>query len=85
MCTERKTTLSNGLQITMETGFLANQASGAVTVKAGNTVLLATVVTKEEEKPSSFLPLTVEYRESFSAGGRIPGGFLKREGRLSED
>ncbi len=69
----------------IETGRMAKQADGAVTVQYGGTVVLITVVTSKEPKESvSFLPLTVEYREKTYAAGRIPGGFFKREGRPTE-
>lgn len=78
--------LADGREITIETGKLARQADGAVVVKMGGTMLLATVVSNKEAKEGvDFLPLTVEYREKFSATGRVPGGFIKREGRPSDD
>ena len=68
-------TLSDGRTIEIETGKLAKQADGAVVVKMGGTMLLATVVSSKEAKEGvDFLPLTVEYREKFSAAGRVPGG-----------
>ncbi|HEY0979101.1 MAG TPA: polyribonucleotide nucleotidyltransferase, partial [Flavobacteriales bacterium] len=77
--------LGDGRTITLETGVLAKQADGAVTVRLGDTILLATVVaTKEAREGIDFLPLTVEYREKFSAAGRFPGGFFKRENRPSD-
>jgi polyribonucleotide nucleotidyltransferase len=77
--------LGDGRTIEIETGKLAKQADGSVVVKMGGTMLLATVVSSKEAKEGvDFLPLTVEYREKFSAAGRIPGGFLKREGRPSD-
>jgi len=77
--------MGDGNVITIETGVLAKQADGAVTVRLGDTILLATVVsTKEARDGIDFLPLTVEYREKFSAAGRFPGGFFKREARLSD-
>ena len=73
-------------EIIIETGKLAKQADGAVTVRLGDTVLLATVVYSRELKNGvDFLPLTVDYREKFYAAGRIPGGFTKREGRPSDE
>lgn len=70
---------------TLETGKVARQATGAVMVTAGNTTVLVTVVGKKEAKPGQdFFPLTVNYQEKTYAAGRIPGGFLKREGRPSE-
>jgi polyribonucleotide nucleotidyltransferase len=78
-------TMGDGRTITIETGVLAKQADGAVTVRLGDTILLATVVsTKEARDGIDFLPLTVEYREKFSAAGRFPGGFFKREARMSD-
>ncbi|NVK27576.1 MAG: polyribonucleotide nucleotidyltransferase, partial [Flavobacteriia bacterium] len=78
--------LADGRVITIETGKLARQADGAVVVKLGGTMLLATVVSNKDAKEGvDFLPLTVEYREKFSATGRVPGGFIKREGRPSDD
>ena len=77
--------LPDGRKITIETGKLAKQADGAVEVRMGNTMLLATVVSaKEAGEGVDFMPLQVEYKEKFSAAGRFPGGFLKREGRASD-
>lgn len=77
--------LDDGREITIETGKLARQADGAVTVRMGNSILLATVVANQEPKPGqSFFPLTVDYQEKFASAGRIPGSFFKREGRLSD-
>ena len=77
--------LPDGKTITIETGKLARQADGAVVVRMGDTMLLATVVSRREAKEGvDFLPLSVDYQEKFAASGRIPGGFIKREGRLSE-
>ncbi len=77
--------LPDGRTITIETGKLAKQADGAVEVRMGNTMLLATVVTaKEAGEGVDFMPLQVEYKEKFSSAGRFPGGFLKREGRASD-
>jgi polyribonucleotide nucleotidyltransferase len=70
--------------MTLETGHMAKQADGSVTVRAGDTLVLVTACADSEGSPRSFLPLTVDYRESASAAGRIPGGFFKREGRPSE-
>lgn len=70
--------------ITIETGKLARQAHGSVTVQLGNTMLLATVVAKETNESLGFLPLYVDYQEKFAAAGKIPGGFLRREGRLGD-
>lgn len=78
--------LGNGTTISVETGKLAKQADGAVVVRSGNTMLLATVVSAPEPKEGiDFLPLTVDYREKFASSGKIPGGYLKREGRPSDD
>ncbi len=77
--------LPDGRQISIETGKLAKQADGAVEVRMGGTMLLATVVSaKEAGEGVDFMPLQVEYKEKFSAAGRFPGGFLKREGRASD-
>ncbi len=77
--------LAGGKQITFETGRIARQASGAAFVTCGDTVVLATAVGAPEPKEGiDFFPLTVEYRETAYGGGRIPGGFIKREGRPSE-
>ena len=78
--------LADGRTITIETGKLAKQADGAVVVRMGDTMLLATVVSAKEAKDNvDFMPLAVDYREKFSASGRFPGGFLKREARPSDD
>ncbi|HNE79598.1 MAG TPA: polyribonucleotide nucleotidyltransferase, partial [Flavobacteriales bacterium] len=82
---QKSIALGDGRTISIETGVLAKQADGAVTVRIGDTILLATVVaTKEAREGIDFLPLTVEYREKFSAAGRYPGGFFKRENRPSD-
>ncbi|WP_294183962.1 MULTISPECIES: polyribonucleotide nucleotidyltransferase [unclassified Sphingobacterium] len=84
---EIKTTIDmgNGTQIELSTGKLAKQADGAVVLKQGNTMLLATVVSAKEAKSGvDFLPLSVDYQEKYAATGRIPGGFLRREARLSD-
>ena len=78
--------LADGRVITIETGKLARQADGSVVVKMGGTMLLATVVSaKEANEGVDFMPVSVDYREKFSAAGRFPGGFLKREGRPSDE
>ena len=78
--------LADGRTISIETGKLAKQADGSVVVKMGNTMLLATVVSAHEANEDvDFMPLSVDYREKFSAAGRFPGGFLKREGRPSDE
>ena len=77
--------LGDGRIVTIETGKLARQADGAVTVRLGNCILLATVVANKEPKPGqSFFPLTVDYQEKFASAGRIPGSFFKREARLND-
>ena len=76
--------LDDSRKIVIESGRFAKQADGAVLVTMGDTMLLATVVSAKEAKPDmNFMPLQVEYQEKFSAIGRFPGGFLKREGRPS--
>ncbi|MCL2647043.1 MAG: polyribonucleotide nucleotidyltransferase [Phycisphaerales bacterium] len=70
-------------QLKIETGLLAKQADGAVTVSYGETVILATVVRSDPRPGTDFFPLTVDYREKASAAGKFPGGFIKREGRPS--
>jgi polyribonucleotide nucleotidyltransferase len=84
--TPTKKTFSYGAHtVTLETGEIARQSSGAVVVNMDETVVLATVVAQKEPKPGQdFFPLTVDYVEKFYAAGRIPGGFFKREGRPSE-
>jgi polyribonucleotide nucleotidyltransferase len=78
-------TLPDGREITIETGRLARQADGSVVLRMGNTMLLATVVSALEAKEGTdFLPLSVDYQEKFAATGKIPGGFLKRESKLSD-
>ena len=77
--------LPDGRQITIETGKLAKQADGAVEVRMGNTMLLATVCSAQDANEGvDFMPLTVEYKEKYASIGRYPGGFLKREGRASD-
>ncbi len=77
--------MPDGRSISIETGKLAKQSDGAVVVRMGNTMLLATVVSSKDAKEGvDFLPLTVDYQEKFASAGRIPGSFLKREGRLSD-
>ena len=77
--------IGDGRTISIETGKLAKQADGAVVVKMGNTMLLATVVARKEAGENvDFMPLTVEYREKYAAAGRFPGGFFKREARPSD-
>jgi polyribonucleotide nucleotidyltransferase len=81
----KKIILSDGREITIETGKLAKQADGSAVVRMGQTMLLATVVSAKEAKEGvDFMPLSVDYQEKFASAGKIPGGFLKREGRLSD-
>lgn len=81
-----KFTLKDGREVTIETGRLAKQANGAVVVKCGGTMLLATVVANKDANPGvDFLPLTVDYREKFYAAGKIPGNFFRREARPSDE
>jgi len=82
---EKTITLPDGRIITLETGKLAKQADGSVMLKMGNTMLLATVVCAKDAKADvDFMPLSVDYKEKFSAMGRFPGGFMKREARPSD-
>jgi polyribonucleotide nucleotidyltransferase len=82
----RKSIVTGGKEISVETGKLAKQADGSVVVRMGDTMLLATVVAAPEAKEGvDFLPLTVDYREKYSAAGRFPGGFFRREARPSEN
>src|SRR5437762_6629699 len=75
----------DGKKITLETGRIARQAHGSVVVRSGDSAVLVTACGSEEPKPGAgFFPLTVDYREYTYAAGKIPGGFIKREGRLSE-
>ncbi len=77
--------LENGKEVKIETGKLARQADGAVTVTCGDCVLLATVVANKEAKPGqSFFPLIVDYQEKFASAGKIPGSFFRREARLND-
>lgn len=79
---EKSVDLGDGRSIVIETGKLARQADGAVVVRMGKTMLLATVVAaKEAREDTDFMPLSVEYKEKYAASGRFPGGFLKRETR----
>lgn len=82
---QKKFEIGEGREIIIETGRLARQADGAVTVRQGNCILLATVVaTKEPKEGQSFFPLTVDYQEKFASAGRIPGSFFKRESKLND-
>ena len=77
--------LPDGREITIETGKMARQADGSVVLRMGNTMLLATVVAREEANEGvDFMPLSVDYQEKFASTGKIPGGFLKRESKLSD-
>ncbi len=77
--------LQDGREISIETGALAKQADGSVVIRMGKAMLLATVVAKRDVVDGvDFLPLSVDYQEKFAASGKIPGGFLKREGKLSD-
>ena len=78
-------TLPDGREIVIETGKLAKQADGSVTLRMGNTVLLATVCAAKDANPGvDFMPLQVEYKEKYAAFGRFPGGFTRREGKASD-
>ncbi|HZE84678.1 MAG TPA: polyribonucleotide nucleotidyltransferase [Puia sp.] len=77
--------IGGGRMVTIETGKLARQADGAVTVRQGNCIILATVVANKEPKEGQdFFPLSVDYQEKFASAGRIPGSFFKREARLND-
>ena len=81
----RQTFQFGGQEVTIETGKVARQATGAVVVTIGDTQVLATVVGKKQANPGQdFFPLTVNYQEKTYAVGKIPGGFFKREGRPTE-
>ncbi len=81
----KKSMISGGKEISIETGKLAKQADGSIVLRMGDTMILATVVANKEAKEGvDFLPLTVDYKEKFAAAGRIPGGFFRREARPSE-
>ena len=78
-------TLPNGEEVVIETGRLARQADGSVTVRQGNCIILATVcANKEAKEGQDFFPLSVDYQEKFASAGRIPGSFFKREARLND-
>jgi polyribonucleotide nucleotidyltransferase len=82
----RKSIITGGKEISVETGKLAKQADGSVVVRMGDTMLLATVVAAKDAKDGvDFLPLTVDYKEKYAAAGRFPGGFFRREARPSEN
>ena len=75
-----------GRKFSIETGNLAGQANGAVTVRYGDSVVLVTACTSEEPREGiDFLPLTIDYEERLYAAGKIPGGFIRREGRPSQE
>ena len=77
--------LGGGRTITLETGKMAKQANGSVIVRSGESVVLVTACSNPEPKAgANFFPLTVDYREYTYSAGRFPGGFIKREGRMSE-
>ncbi len=76
--------LGNGRPITVETGKLAAQANGAITIKQGDTVLFVAAVASDPKPGQDFFPLQVDYREKYTAAGKFPGGFIKREGRPSD-
>lgn len=81
-----KTVETNGREITIETGKVARQANGAVTVRQGDCILFCSVcASKDPREGQSFFPLSVDYQEKFAAAGRIPGSFFKREARLTND
>ncbi|MEK7226469.1 MAG: polyribonucleotide nucleotidyltransferase, partial [Bacteroidota bacterium] len=81
---QSKFTIRDGHEVIIETGRLARQADGSVTVRQGNCIILAAVVaTKEPKEGQSFFPLSVDYQEKFASAGRIPGSFFKREARLN--
>ncbi len=83
--TTQSVALPDGREITIETGHLARQADGAVVVRLGDAMLLATVVSSKDAKEGvDFLPLSVDYQEKFASAGRIPGSFQRREGRLGD-
>src|SRR3954453_22311965 len=74
-----------GSKVSLETGKIAKQANGSVVVRSGDSVVLVTATSSGKPKPgASFFPLTVDYREYTYAAGKFPGGFIKREGRMSE-
>src|SRR6195256_681552 len=74
-----------GRRLIIETGRMAKQAAGSCLVTYGDTMVLATVTVSETKSPLPFFPLTVEYREKTYAAGKIPGGFIKREGRPRDE
>src|SRR5918992_400542 len=84
MTMQRVETTFAGRKLVIETGRMAKQAAGSATVQFGDTIVLAAVTVSESQSPLPFFPLTVEYREKSYAAGKIPGGFIKREGRPSD-
>ena len=80
----RKTVKVGDRDLIIETGRMAKQADGAIVLRYGDTMLLATSVSARDKKDIDFMPLTVEYKETFASAGRIPGGYFRREGRLTE-
>lgn len=77
--------MGDGREVSLETGRMARQADGAVVVRQGNAMILATVVAANEPRPGvDFFPLSVDYQEKFASAGRIPGSFFKREGRITD-
>jgi polyribonucleotide nucleotidyltransferase len=80
----KKTVMVGDKELSIETGRMAKQADGAAVVRYGDTMILATAVSSKDKRDIDFLPLTVEYKENFYAAGRIPGGYFKREGKLTE-
>src|SRR5919202_5381200 len=74
-----------GRRLVIETGRMAKQAAGSALVQFGDTMVLAAVTVSENQSPLPFFPLTVEYREKTYAAGKIPGGFIKREGRPHDE
>lgn len=81
----RSIEFATGKTLSVETGRIAKQADGSIVVRMGDTMVLCTAVSAKEPKPGqNFFPLTVDHKESFSAAGRFPGGFMKREGRSNE-
>ncbi len=82
---KKTTSLPDGREISLETGLIAKQADGSVILRTGETVILATAVSRKDiNLETDFLPLSVDYMEKFAAAGRFPGGFFKREGKLGE-
>lgn len=80
----KKSVMVGSRELTIETGRMAKQADGSAVIRYGDTMILATAVSARDRRDVDFLPLTVEYRENQYAAGRIPGGYFRREGRLSE-